>query len=265
MTSARYVHGHHESVLRSHEWRTAENSAGFLLPHLRPGLRLLDVGCGPGTITADLAALLAPGEVIGVDRSAEVIDRAAERFGNVDNLSFRVDDVMALDLPDDAVDVVYAHQVLQHVADPVGAAREMRRVCRPGGIIAVRDADYAAFAWSPGDPLLDAWLGLYRQAARDDRGEPDAGRHLLAWLHDAGCTRVTAGASVWCFADEATRSWWGGLWSERIVDSDLATQLLDSGAATQDELLEIAAAFRRWAADVNGWWIVPHGEVIAAP
>ena len=59
----RYSHGHHESVLRSHRWRTAENSAGYLLPHLAPGQRLLDVGCGPGTITLDLAPLVAPGEV----------------------------------------------------------------------------------------------------------------------------------------------------------------------------------------------------------
>ena len=50
----RYTHGHHESVLRSHRWRTAANSCAYLLPHLRPDMSLLDVGCGPGTITADL-------------------------------------------------------------------------------------------------------------------------------------------------------------------------------------------------------------------
>ncbi|MGD0692902.1 MAG: methyltransferase domain-containing protein, partial [Acidimicrobiales bacterium] len=74
----RYTHGHHESVLRSHTWRTAQNSAGFLLPHLKSGDRLLDVGCGPGTITMDLADLVAPGPVVGIDRSPEVIGRARE-------------------------------------------------------------------------------------------------------------------------------------------------------------------------------------------
>jgi hypothetical protein len=57
---ATYTHGHHESVLRSHAWRTVENSAAYLVPHLRPGLSLLDVGSGPGTITVDLAERLAP-------------------------------------------------------------------------------------------------------------------------------------------------------------------------------------------------------------
>src|SRR5665648_1100190 len=76
MTSDVYTHGHHESVLRSHSWRTAANSAAHLLPHLREGQRLLDVGCGPGTITVDLATHVAPGPVIGVDTSAEVLERA---------------------------------------------------------------------------------------------------------------------------------------------------------------------------------------------
>lgn len=264
MPDARYVHGHHESVLRSHEWRTAENSAGFLLPHLRAGQQLLDVGCGPGTITADLASRVAPGEVLGVDRSAAVVARAADRFDDVTNLSFRVDDVMALDLPDDSVDVVHAHQVLQHLADPVGALRELRRVCRPGGLIAVRDADYAAFAWAPLDARLDRWLELYRAAARISGGEPDAGRFLLHWARAAGCVDVRAGASVWCFASPEDRAWWGKTWAERILDSDVAAELRAAGVSG-DELSDIAAAFTSWAGEPDGWWIIPHGEVLARP
>src|SRR5262245_33426749 len=60
-----YIHGHHQSVLRSHRSRTAANSDAYLLPHLQAGMTVLDVGCGPGTITCDLADVVAPGQVLG--------------------------------------------------------------------------------------------------------------------------------------------------------------------------------------------------------
>src|SRR5580658_3161202 len=90
--TAVYTHGHHESVLRSHTWRTAENSAAYLLPFLQPGLSVLDVGCGPGTITADLALLVAPGEVVGIDASSEVVAQAAASTegAGLSNLRFEV-------------------------------------------------------------------------------------------------------------------------------------------------------------------------------
>jgi SAM-dependent methyltransferase len=263
---ASYTHGHHASVLRSHEWRTAENSAGYLLEHLRGGQSLLDVGCGPGTITADLAGRLAPGRVVGVDSSAEVIERArqsaAEPGGR--RLEFAVGDVYALDFPDDSFDVVHAHQVLQHLADPVAALRELRRVCRPGGAVAVRDADYAAFAWFPQLPELDEWLELYRTIARGNGGEPDAGRRLLSWARAAGFPdgAISAGGSAWCFADPADRTWWGGMWRDRMLESGIARQVVDEGHAQRADLERISAAWAGWAADPDGWMSVPHGELI---
>lgn len=262
MDQDRYTHGHHESVLRSHTWRNVGNSAAHLAPHLRPGQDVLDVGCGPGTITADLAERVSPGRVVGIDRSPEVIGQAAAQH-RVDQLEFRTADLMALPFGDDSFDVVHAHQVLQHVPDPIGALVEMRRVCRPGGIVAVRDADYAAFAWAPQDPALTRWLASYRDLARRNGGEPDAGRHLLGWLHAAGFDDVEPGASVWCFATPEDREWWGGLWADRMTESSLAEQLVAAGRASPEELSEIAGAFRRWAADPDGWFLVPHGEAIA--
>ncbi len=148
-----YTHGHTEGVLRSHRWRTAENSAGYLLPHLRAGQRLLDLGCGPGTISVDLARRVAPGPVVGVDRAEPPLReaRATAAAAAVDNVTFAVGDAYQLDFPAGSFDVVHAHQVLQHLSDPVAALVEMRRVCAPGGWIAVRDADYAAMTWHPAD------------------------------------------------------------------------------------------------------------------
>lgn len=259
-----YTHGHHESVLRSHRWRTAENSAAYLLPHLKPGDTLLDVGCGPGTITADLAERVAPGRVTAVEVTPEPLAGAGAEVARrgLTNVDLVIADVHALEFADGAFDVVHAHQVLQHVADPVRALREMRRVCTPGGVVAARDSDYAAFTWFPADPDLDEWLDLYRRIARDNGGEPDAGRRMLSWARAAGFEDVTATSTTWCFATPEDRTWWGEMWAERIVDSAIARQAVDGGHATPDDLRRIAAAWRRWAAAPDGWISLLHGEIL---
>jgi ubiquinone/menaquinone biosynthesis C-methylase UbiE len=264
MPDAVYTHGHHDSVLRSHRWRTAENSAGHLLPELRPGQRLLDVGCGPGTITADLAERLTPGRVTALDAAPGVVAtaRATAEARGLDNVEFAVGDATALEFPDDSFDVVHAHQVLQHLGDPVQALREMRRVCRPGGVVAVRDSDYAAMTWYPRLPELDHWQAVYQRVARANGGEPDAGRRLLGWARQAGFTEITASAAAWCFATGEERAWWSGLWSERTVASDYAGLAVDGGHATAAELAVIAAAWREWGSHPDAWFAVLHGELL---
>jgi SAM-dependent methyltransferase len=240
------------------------NSAAYLLPHLHARQRLLDVGCGPGTITADLAGIV--NSVTGLDQAEEVLEQPGRRHRRgLTNVDFTTGDVHALDFPDESFDVVHAHQVLQHVGDPVRALREMRRVCRPGGIVAARDSDYAAFTWYPGDPDLNEWLAVYREVARRNGAEPDAGRRLLAWARQAGFTDVTPGASVWCFATPEDLDWWTGMWAERIVDSAIATQAVAYGLATRDDLARMAAAWRRLGAAEDGWFTVLHGEIICRP
>ena len=261
-----YTHGHDESVLRSHRWRTAENSAPHLLTHLRPGLDVLDVGCGPGTITCDLADRVAPGKVVGVDRSDEVVDAAREEAARRGaEVEFRTGDVYRLDFADHTFDVVHAHQVLQHLTDPVAALVEMKRVCKPGGVVAVRDADYRSFAWAPADERLSRWLGLYRLVALANGAEPDAGRHLKEWALAAGFepAGIAAGASVWCFTEADDRAWWGGLWADRMRQSDVATQALERGQTTPDERESIVAGWLEWIESPAGWFTVLHGEVVA--
>lgn len=261
-----YTHGHAESVLRSHRTRTAENSAAYLLPLLRQGLEVLDVGSGPGTITVDLAERVTPGRVTALETSSRAADltRAEAARRGCTTVDVMVGDVHALDLPDARFDVVHAHQVLQHVADPVVALREMIRVCRPGGVVAVRDADYGGFVWHPADAGLDHWLSLYYAAARENGGEPDAGRRLLGWAHAAGAAvgAVTVSSSTWCYADPASRDGWGSMWADRITGSAIAGQLLAGGLATADDLDGVANAWRQWAAEPDGWISILHGEIL---
>ncbi len=262
---ATYIHGHHDSVLRSHRWRTVDNSAAYLRPHLRPGILLLDVGCGPGTITAELADLVAPGEVTGIDRAGDVLDEARAAVAGRTNATIAEGDVMALAAPDDSYDVVHAHQVLQHLPDPVGALREVARVCRPDGLIAIRDVVYESMTWFPESPGIARWLELYLAVARSTGGAPDAGRRLRSWVREAGCTEVGSGGDAWVYTTEEDRRWWGSLWADRVVDSSFATEALRLGLADPAELQELSATWRDWAAEPDGWFAMLHGWILARP
>lgn len=248
-----YTHGHHESVLRSHRWRTAENSCAYLLPHLHAGQSLLDVGCGPGTITADLGGRVA--SVLGIDPSASVIEEARRDHPG---MAFEVGDVYELE---GRWDVVHAHQVLQHVGDPVGALRHMAALATQ--VVAARDSDYPAFVWVGGDDRLHRWLELYLAVCRANGANPDAGRHLLRWAHEAGLTDVTYSTSTWTFATPEERAWWGDLWADRAVESSFAEQAVAYGLATEADLREISDGWRAWAADPAAHIAIWHGEVVA--
>ena len=254
-----YLHGHHDSVLRSHRWRTAQNSAAYLLEILDPSATILDIGCGPGTVTADLASRVAPGRTIGLDQSVGVLSEA--RAG-APGVSFIAGDLFELPLADASVDVVHLHQVLQHLDDPVAALRSLRRVIRPGGLLAARDADYGAMTWSPEITELDAWNRLYHLAARQAGGEPDAGRHLAAWASQAGFEDVTSSESTWVFDSPEDRAWWGTLWADRVLSSNFAVRVLAGGLATTDEVEAMAEAWRRFAVAPSGWFRVPSGEIL---
>ncbi|MGH9080988.1 MAG: methyltransferase domain-containing protein [Acidimicrobiales bacterium] len=264
MNDVPYTHGHHESVLRSHRWRTAANSAAYLLDRLRPGMTLLDVGCGPGTITCDLARRVAPGTVVGIDAAEAVVAEARDQAGRTGppTVSFEAGDLFDLRFDAATFDVVHAHQVLQHVGDPVAALAEMRRVCRPGGVVAARDGDYPGFRFFPEEGELNRAITAYGRVTRANGANWDAGRRLLHWANQAGFASVLPSASTWCFATPEDRAWWGGLWAERFTRSSLAGQLLDHGFADRADLDSFAAAWLRWASSPDGWFAVLHGEVL---
>lgn len=259
-----YTHGHHESVLRIHSWRTVENSAAYLVPHLKEGIDILDVGSGPGTISIDLARRVRPGRVIGIDASAEIVAKAngLAQSQDVHNVEFRAGDAYALDFADDTFDIVHAHQVLQHLARPVEALREFRRVLKPGGIVAARDVDYGGVIWSPPSAGLTRWLALYHDVHEWNGGEPNAGRHLKRWAREAGFSDLEAGGTTWVFSSPLEREWWGGSWAERATESQFAAHAIESGHSSTAELRRIATAWRDWAADDDGWFLMPHGEII---
>jgi SAM-dependent methyltransferase len=259
-----YLHGHHDSVLRSHRWRTAENSASYLLAYLPEDAQVLDVGCGPGTITVDLAARVRDGQVTGIDAAPDVLAEARQEAGRRGqaNVGFETGDVYRLAYADGTFDVVHAHQLLQHLSDPVRALAEMRRVCRPGGLVAARDGDYGGMFWFPEEPELAEWLAWYRAVARALGGEPDAGRCLLSWARAAGFAEVESSASAWCYTGPADRPWWGALWAQRLTESPFGDRAVEQGLARRADLERLARAWLRWADREDGWFCIPHGEIV---
>jgi ubiquinone/menaquinone biosynthesis C-methylase UbiE len=178
--------------------RTASRHAAFLLPHLRPGMRLLDAGCGPGSITLDLARQVAPGEVIGIDLQDTLVARARARAAEsgVSTARFERADVYCLPYPDASFDAVYANGLLMHLREPARALAELHRVLRPGAVAGVRDPDFATALYAPTTQRLAQWLDLRVRVRQHNGGDPFLSRHYRRLLLEAGFVCTEAGASI---------------------------------------------------------------------
>ena len=267
-----YTHGHHASVVGQHQRRTAGEAAAFLLPALAPSDRVLDFGCGPGTITTGLARAIGgsadeqagggAGSVVGLDLVPEVLrvarDHAAEQ--SVTNVQFTHASVYALLFAGESFDVAYGLQVLQHLADPVAALREAGRVLRPGGLVAVRDVDYATMTWWPDNARLTRFIEVYTAVAACNGGDANAGRRIPSWLRDAGYVDLAISSSTWTFADRDSVLNWGDSWADRVTHSAVGDQAVEYGFATAEELAEIATGWREWARDPEAFFTFLHVE-----
>ena len=264
MPADRYTHGHHASVVSRHARRTAEREAAYLLPRLHTGMRLLDVGCGPGTISTGLARAVAPGEVVGIDVSEDVIESARAHAAEVSvaNARFEAASVYALPYEAASFDVAHAHQVMQHLATPVAALTEMRRVLRPGGIVAVRDADYATMSAWPRAASIDRWLEVYHAVAARNGADPDAGRRVRSWVTAAGFVDLEVTAVVELLSDPAEAGDWGRSWAERALHSNFRPQAIEYGIATAEEIEAIARGWQEWAESPEAFFMFVHIQCI---
>lgn len=262
---AKYSHGHHASVVKSHARRTAENSASFLLPHIQPHHQILDIGCGPGSITIGFAKLASKGKVIGGDMSQEVIQQAQSlaQEQNIQNVSFQRFDANALPFPDGSFDITFCHQVLQHVGDPTGVLKEMRRVTKAGGIVAAREADYKGFVWYPEPPVLDQWGALYQKIAKANGAEPNAGRYLLHWAMQAGfkAEDTTFTWDVWNYQRDEAQAF-GQSWIDRCRYSSFASSAKQHGLAGDKDLEAISKGWKEWTEGAGSFILIPNGEVV---
>lgn len=150
------------------------------------------------------------------------------------------------------------------MTDPISALREMRRVVKKGGIVAARDADYDTFTHYPPVEGLEEWKKLFISVAKDNGGEPNAGRMLHAFARQAGFTpsSVDNSVGVWCYSTEEEIKWWSELWAERTLKSAFAASAIKQGKADEEKLAQISGYWLDWGSKEDAYFFVPNGEII---
>jgi ubiquinone/menaquinone biosynthesis C-methylase UbiE len=230
------------SFQRSMVIRSAARQAAFFLPHLRPGMHLLDCGCGPGSITTDFAKLVAPGQVVGIDIQASEVERAtayATELG-ITNVQFRTGDIYNLPFADETFDAVFSNALLDHLSDPLAALRETYRVLKSGGVVAIRTADRDGYLISP----TDAWIEKDMQRGEAWKAAQGVqvriGKHIRRFLREAGFVRTEGSASYDSYGtpESVKRLGYGA------ADDSMKEK---TGSVEDAELEAIAAAWRKWA------------------
>jgi ubiquinone/menaquinone biosynthesis C-methylase UbiE len=237
--------------------------AAILAPHLRAGMRLLDCGCGPGSITVDLAQAVAPGEAVGIDLREDALaqGRALARERRIANVTFQAASVYQLPYPDGSFDAVFACAVLQHLSEPLAALKEMRRVLKPGGVIGIVDGSSTITFRYPTNSFLDKWDGLRALEREHTMGRPLKTLPLRALLREAGFARTQASGEMTTEAGPPA----GSLEATRRVAQDHLIRLrgmfgelaIAQGWATKHELEQIADALTTWGEAPDAFYARP--------
>lgn len=246
--------------------RRAATHAAFFLPYLKSGMTLLDCGCGPGSVTADLAAIVHPGEVIGIDIDERHILLARERASRqtATNLRFDLGDIMQLPFPDEAFDAVFVHGVVEYLIDSVGALKEIHRVLKSGGMIGTRHGDWGGFLLFPNTPHLHRFFSLFQQLMIQNGGDPHFGRKQASALRQAGFARMKTSASYDCWtATREAREGAAHFLAAYCASDVFARPLVSQGWANSAELAEIASSIHAWGTDEDAFAAEAWAEAVA--
>ena len=263
--SSTYTMGYSDEFRQLLDRRSMETHAPHLVPYLKSGLRILDFGCGPGTISVGLARAVDPGEVHGVDMEESQIElaRAAAEAGGHKNAKFHVGDVTSLPFGDNSFDVAHCHAVLMHVPDTSAALAEVKRVLRPGGIIASRETVVAScFAEPTTDTLRSGWT-VFGNLIAANGGHPQMGRELKNYLVEAGFIDVQASASFDVFSTPDDVAFLHGFIIDWFFSPAVIAAATAYGLATHEQFEEWRAALEQWRGHAGALGAIAFGEAIA--
>ena len=258
--------GFNETILQSLRRYTAETNAAYLLPHLRPGLRVLDFGCGPGTVSVGLAKAVEPGELHGVDMEESQVElaRGLAESRQQENAVFHIGDVLDLPFEDGFFDVAHCHSVLTHIPDTHAALTEVKRVLKPGGIIGCREMICESCFTHPDFGVTRKAWDMFEDLLAADDGHPQMGKELKGHVQEAGFTNVRVSAS-WdiystppdvAFIYEVASSWFLG--------PEVTEAAIKYGAATRELCDRIADAYGRWKDATGAVCGLAFGETVAS-
>ncbi len=260
-----YTMGFGEEFLAALRRYSAPTHAFHLLPHLKPGLRLLDCGCGPGTISVGLAEAVAPGEMHGIDMEESQVEiaRSLAAAGGHDNAVFQVADAIDLPFEDNFFDVVHLHNVLMHVPDTQAVLGEAMRVLKPGGIVSAREMiSESSFTHPDFGTIRHSW-DMFQDLLEADEGHPQIGRDLKNQFAQAGFTDLRATASFDSYSTPEDVVFIYGIASQWFLAPEITEAAIKYGASTQQLCDAIAAAYDRWKEHPGAFCAVAHGECIA--
>ena len=260
-----YTMGYSEEFRQLLERRSADTHAAYLLPHLKPGLRVLDFGCGPGNISVGLAERILPGELHGIDMEESQVElaRAAATAGGHHNMSFHAGNVNSLPFEDDHFDVAHCHAVLMHIPDTQAALSEVKRVLKPGGIIAGREAIVASSFLEPQpQEITDAW-GVFANLVQGNGGHPHFGRELKGALLDAGFVDFRGSASFDFFSSPEDVAFLHGFISDWFFSPAVIAALTHFGLATPEDIDLWRRLLDEWRENPAASGAIAFGEAIA--
>ncbi len=260
-----YAFGYSPAAVGMMEGRSAEANARFFRSHLTPGMRVLDIGCGPGSITVGLAEAVAPSEVVGLDIEPSQVALGRNRAASLglSNCRFEAGSVNDLPLEDHSVDAVFGHTILMQFRDLDPVMAEISRVLKTGGLIGFREIDFGASLYHCETSALREVMSILRRSILHNDGNPDIGRTLPMIFANAGFDILSAAATYACATTAQAKAGMYAAMAHLWEQSDFVAQAESLGWISSSDRIAMTARLKQEGDDPGSFSGTSYAEVVA--